>query len=136
MIRHGLNTTYKSFSNSSLTTYHRFKRLEFRSFLLSHTRTIARRSIMSSIDVFPFATHYSRITSICYHKHLIATEAKRKLDISEEKLRKLKEEFAVEEPSLPKEGSGLNALVEAEGILRDTYSHFLLCYESVKDAVV
>ena len=66
----------------------------------------------------------------------MATESKRKLDISEEKLRILKEEFAVEEPVISEVGSCFNALAEAEAILRDTHLRFKQCYESVKDAVV
>ena len=76
----------------------------------------------------------SRMSAILSYKFHLASDAERRLGFAEVHEQMLKEEFLREIPTLPEEGEGSNALCEAEGILRDTHTRYLLCAESVKIA--
>ena len=94
-----------------------------------------------SVDTAPFVAmppsspRPSRITAILTHKFRLSSDAGRNLGLAEVRERMLREELELEQPSVPEEGATISALAEAEGILRDTHGRYLLCAESVKDAL-
>lgn len=75
------------------------------------------------------------MASILSHKFRMANDAGRNLGLAEVRVRLLKEELTLVQPSLPEEGEVINEIAEAEGILHDIHSRYLSCTESVKDAI-
>ena len=77
----------------------------------------------------------SRIASILAHKADLVSDAGRRVEIARIRERNVSEQFEIDLPELPEEGAQRNAVLEADGVLRDVHSRYLLCVASVKDAL-
>lgn len=84
----------------------------------------------------PCSPRPSRIASILIHKRELARNAGNRVAIARAREAILNKEYQLQQPALPEEGVGSHAVIEADGLLRDTHERYVRCSASVKDAVI